>query len=668
MTSLADIKIKCNPDGSEAVIDYFPAFDTYGIELSLDYYLAFLAEHNVVRHVHTDAIATALSQALESGHPVQGVVVASARLSHDIKLSFNDKPTSQQLVDFINNARNTYWALNDAGAVSVTGITAAFVTEGSDILSVDLADSNDIYNRKISMKPVPFDLKAGANTKFDKTKDGYKFIAEKTGYVAVCPKDQLHIIPPLKIAEDKMKVVLNLLPANEDQDIGTIVDAVTEQFTRETIAEQRCLELTDLKDKVSYFYSVSGRNPVFLTVAKGRPAIEASPCRVNLFVQLDNKPEDDSEDRVNYADFTSYCMVKQDQGIAEVFKASPGVPGKDVTGQVIEPGNSELLHVQVGERIFSQDLGEKQVLIATDNGCLIYGDNKISVSDSIIISGNVGPETGKIEKGPESVIIKGNILSGYSVECEKTLIVEGSIEAGAKVRCRDLIVYKGVFGHKSEILVSGDAEIGYVQAATLRVLGNLSVVRYIMESEITCRGSLYVEGRGVSGKERGAIIGGNLSVLGSIYLHSVGSVSEPTNIMCGVDTQIYEKLKLCKTAISAFNTEAAKIQKTIGLNLADPDIAEKLKAMPEYRKDEISSKLVRVKEILSKAAQYEEQCMIAQQKAFASDMQSVRINIENHIVPMVCFSIGDVKECITDRLSHVSLRISDDQLSVTPLR
>ena len=668
MTVFAGMTIKCNPDGSEAVIGSFPAFDANSVELSLGDYMTFLAENNVVKHINTNTLANALQQALESGHPVQDVIAASARLSHEIILCSNDKPTSQQIVDFVNNLRNVYRVIYDLCDVSVTGISAVFVTGGQEILSVNTADSNDIYNRKINTRPIPFELKAGTNTIFEKTNDGFKFIAEKSGYLAVCPDEQLHVIAPLQVSDDKMKVVLNLLPVHEDQDVGMVLDAACEQFSGETMVEQRCLKPADLKDKISYFYTVSGCSPVFLTVAKGTPAVDASPCRVNLFVQLDNKPDDDGVDRVNYADFSSYCMVKQDQKIAEVFKAAPGVPGKDVTGQVIEPGKSEQSQIVIGERIQTQEFEDKQVLVASDNGCLIYGDNKISVTDSIIIPGNVGPETGRIEKGPSSVIIKGNILSGYSVECEKTLIVEGSVEAGAKVRCHDLTVYKGVFGHKSDILVTGDAEIGYIQAATLRVLGNLSVVRYIMESEITCRGNLSVEGRGVSGKERGAVIGGNLSILGNAYLHSVGSVSDHTNILCGIDTQIYDKIKLCKTAISAFNTEAAKIQKSIGFNLADPDAVEKLKSMPAYRKDEISAKLVQVKEILTKAALYEEQCKVAQLKAFAPDLKTVRINIENHIVPMAHFSIGEIREDITDRLSHVSLRIADDQLTIEPLR
>ena len=664
MTVMADMTIECSSDGSEAVIRKFPAYDSNGIELTIDSFMTFLAENNVVRHIDIPILESVLQEVIESGVPAHDILVAKARLDHEVKLCNNQSPTQQELIDFVNYARNTYWIVNDPGDVPVSDISAVFVNKGQEVMSITNADSEDIYNRKISTKSLPFELKAGTNIKFEKTKHGYVFWAEKSGYAAVCPDNKLHIIPPLLVSNDKMKVVANLLPLYGSQDIELVIEAVSELFSEKTIANQRCLELEDLKAKVRYCYPSAEKSPIALTVAKGQAAVEACPGKVNLFVQLDNRPADEDADRVDYTDFTSYCMVEQDQEIAEVFKPTPGIPGMDVTGQKIEPEKADQLMVKIGERIFPQEMGDKQILIATDSGCLIYGDNKISVTDSIIIPGNVGPETGKIEKGPSSVIIKGNILSGYSVECDETLIVEGSIEAGAKVRCNNLTVYKGVFGHKSDILVSGDAEVGYIQSAAMRVLGNLSVDRYIMESEITCRGNLVVDGRGLSGKERGAVIGGNISVLGSARLHSIGSESEHTNVACGIDTQINEKLKICKSAVSAYNTEAAKIQKSIGLNLADPNVVEKLKDMPDYRREEISGKLGKVKEILTKAALYEEQCQIAQAKAFAPDLKTVRIKVENHLVPMVNLAIGECNADITQRLARVSVRISGDELAI----
>ena len=667
MTILAGITIDCKSDGSKAVIRNFSAFDAHDNELTVEDYLSYLSESNVVAHINSSELENSLQYSRESRSTISEVVAACVRMQHELKLCISDNPSSQQIIDFVTNARNVYWQINDRQNDSYH-IESVFVYKGQEIFSILYADSTDIFNRKIAAKSIPYEFKSGSNVLFEQTKNGCRFIAEKSGYIAICPEDKLHIVPALTASEDKMRMYLNLLPVHADQDVILIVDSAAQQFTNDIIAEQQCLDLQSLKDKINYFYESASELPVFLTVAEGVKPVDACPCRVNLFVELENKPSDMDSDRVNYADFTSYCMVQQDQKFAEVFKPTPGIPGQDVFGHAIQPSSSDSLHLEIGERIFGQDCGEKTILIATDSGCLIYGDNKISVTDSLIVPGNVGPETGKIAKGPSSVIVQGNIQSGYTVECDDTLIVEGSIEAGARVRCRSLTVYKGIFGHKSDIVVSGDAEIGYIQSASLRVLGNLSVTRYIMESNITCRGNLKIEGCGISGKERGSLIGGQISVLGSASIHSIGSYSEPTSIACGIDSRIHEKLVLCQTAITALNAEAAKIQKTIGFDLSDPEVINTIKEMPESKRNEISEKLIRVRQILGQASEYEQQCDIARQKTFAPDLKAIRINILNHVVPVVRFAIGEVEDTITEKLSQVSVRLTDDELSLSSIR
>ena len=662
MASGCIVKLKIELDGSLAMIEEILPENEFGVPVSADDIISALSLEKVTEGVDYQLIKDAVASVLDSGQRAENIRAASVNLKHSFCLAgVAGSATAEQLVEVVENARKCYLYLNQKEFNDHK--PTQWVSPNTIIYQIRKADKKDIFGRKNIQPSVPLNLKAGDYIVNDSQVDGFRLISEVDGFMTVDDNDAFQIISPFFVSEDKMEVTVRLLKlANEDQ-VDQLINHLSSYYSDYVIQECRVLTLPELLEKVRAFYA-GDECFTSIVIAAGRPPVEGTPGKVEFQVNLQGRPDIDEDEKVNFADFSSYCMVQKQDLLVKVILPVQGTQGLTVTGDVIECEYIEAPELNVEDQIDIIDHEEERLLTAADNGCLIYCDNKISVSDTIVIDGNVGPESGNIKKGASSVIVKGNVLGGFSVEADDNIIVEGSIENGAFIRCKNLTVYKGVFGLKSDIYVTGSAEIGYIQGASMRILGNLTVLKYIMEAEISCRGQLYVHGHGVSSRDRGALIGGNLSILQSVYLHSIGSVSEPTRLICGLDTHLYNKLILCKNAIAAIQTEITRIQSSIGFDLAGLEAIDRVRSMTPEKRAQVGQKLEVIKGLLAKVDQYQQQCDKVESKAIAKDISALRIKVERHVIPRVSVTIGDAQLDITSKLSGVSLRYYNKEVIV----
>ena len=82
-------------------------------------------------------------------------------------------------------------------------------------------------------------------------------------------------------------------------------------------------------------------------------------------------------------------------------------------------------------------------------------------------------ETGNISfKG--DIFVKGNVISGYSIDCEGNLSIDGIVEDAIINVSGDLVVSKGIAGHKgSKVFCGGGLVAKFIDNAEVRVKGNL---------------------------------------------------------------------------------------------------------------------------------------------------------------------------------------------------
>ncbi len=221
--------------------------------------------------------------------------------------------------------------------------------------------------------------------------------------------------------------------------------------------------------------------------------------------------------------------VKAGEIIATKVPAVPGKPGINVLGEQIEPrnGNDIKIITQGDVRYFEESLSVK----ATGDGVLsIVKNNTIKVSSKQKIDGNIDFNTGNIDS-QGCLTITGSVQAGFKVKSGGDLKIEGSIMS-AEVSCGgNCVVNGGITGKGSGLIVSGDADITFIERSALSAGGIVVIRTQAYFSQISSQADVRCNPTSI-------VMAGSLIAAGNLTLGTVGSEdSEPATVGAGIDPE-----------------------------------------------------------------------------------------------------------------------------------
>ncbi len=653
-------QIICEPDGSVAIINHLAATTVFGEKISLDDLIAILTAHEVTTHIDTMALEIAVEKARQTGEPIENVVAARARVNTEIIYEESQRLDYTEFLREVDNARKAYDVISDMTSDDDIDCRVRYVEEGKIILQIIEANEEDIYGKKTKKRKLPVALKKGDGVTEYKALGVQCFTAERNGYVVIDETMRVHVVSPFVVSADRMKLSFTVMPLIRSEMVRVLLSDFSRDYPIKVIGNQATIDLYSAIERIQLLLS-AGDIIEHIVLAEGRAPVPGSEAIVNILVgtERDNYSSDSGQEFVKTA---SYCMVSLGEVLAEITKAIEGDFGMDVCGNELSPPELKSKPLQFGPNIKKDETGQKMFVVAEKEGCFVCNNNYMAITDTLVINGDIGTRTGNITQG-SSIVVSGNICSGFSVECKDTLVVNGSIENGALVRCGRLIVKKGVFTRKGMVQVKSDADIGYIQDAVLRVSGDLVVQRYVHNARLTVRGDLTVYGRGVKGRERGAVMGGRISVFGNATVHSLGNENEETFVLCGVDQDMHEQIVKGQSMVSTFQTDVAMLQNQIGIDLGAENAVEILAKLPAYQKEIIAEKLKRIKGLLGDIDNYKQKIEELSVKAYAEDLAHVSINISSHIIPKTTLAIGKTVLILTSKASGGTARLKNGEIS-----
>ncbi len=656
--------IECDPEGSIATINHLAAENVFGEKITIDDVISILAANGILSNIDTMAIEIAVEHSNLTGDPIEDLVVAKAKVKNEIIFADNDTISTSDLMKEIDSARKAYTAYNSTDEEVEADFQARFIKKNSLICQVIFADHENIYGDKIKRQNIPVVLKPGENVDITESANSVLFHANTDGYLVIDENMRLHIVSPFQYSSDRMRLSLTLMPMKSTTDYQALLNYYAREHQNLIIPELGCMDLYSVMEHLKL---LEAENNIVehLVVSKGISPIPSQNATIKIYADTEKPKMQEDLSISDYMKMAQYTMVSQGELLAKITPAIDGVPGKDVYGNIINTHKGKNRDISVGENIRYEEINGTVSLFAEKEGCLIYNNYRISVSDVLHINGDVGPNTGNIYKG-SSIIINGNILSGFTVECKNDLIVKGSIENNVTVRCGNLIVNKGVFCKKGLLYVKENADIGYVQDANIRVSGDLTIQRYIHGSRISVRGDLLVLGRGVTSKQRGAIIGSRISALGNAELHSVGNITEETIISCGVDQEINSQITNSETVISHLQSEVVAKQKSVNLDFNNANTIDMINHLPESQKEYIIKTLKEIKKILNTIDTYKEKIEALKEKAFAEDLDAITITVKSFIIPKTTLVIGRSTMTISQKHDATKARLDKDKIKLYP--
>ncbi|MCZ6445201.1 MAG: FapA family protein [Planctomycetota bacterium] len=269
------------------------------------------------------------------------------------------------------------------------------------------------------------------------------------------------------------------------------------------------------------------RKPRQHIVAKASPAIHGEDGIFAWATGFDptsehsaDRAKEASHDNVDFYSQSSHITVAAGTRIAALRPPTDGTDGRDVVGGVLKarPGKPVDIKIDASLRV-----DEKGCVIAEIDGILQFHRGSVKVSPVLEVAEFVDFSTGNIDFDG-SVLIRQGVRDRFVVKATRDVIIHGLVEAativcGGNFECRRGIAAKD----RGQILVEGDADVGFLNNVRGQIKGQLTIRREIINCDLVIGQNLRCE--------RGAIIGGTTAITGSLCAMTLGAKAETETVL-----------------------------------------------------------------------------------------------------------------------------------------
>jgi uncharacterized protein len=266
-------------------------------------------------------------------------------------------------------------------------------------------------------------------------------------------------------------------------------------------------------------------------VARGQPAVDGVSEQITYHFDVDlttNKVTEGEGGSIDFRMIKNFINFKSGEVLAEKSRAVPGKPGRNVMGQELPAREGKQSTFKFGKGVDVSGDGMKA--IATVDGHPAIVADRLTVQNTVEVPAHVDYSIGSIDF-IGNVRVRGDVMPGFTVKTKGNLEIAGNVEqanleVGGNLDLRGIIFGQG----NSKITVRGDARIGAVDQAEVRVQGHLKVNNYIRHSLILVGAALEVVG------PKGNIIGGDTSAYQGVNCPYLGNpMATLTKITVGVN-------------------------------------------------------------------------------------------------------------------------------------
>ncbi|MBN2081791.1 DUF342 domain-containing protein [bacterium] len=425
----------------------------------------------------------------------------------------------------------------------------------------------------------------------------------------------------VEVSADKMQASITLL--NE-----RVRDQITEDSIRSALIDKQVIAGID-EERIKQLAA----NPVFnvpQVVAQGQRAVDGKNETVEYKfpVSTEKSIEETATGSLDFRSISNFVSMRANELLAVKQPPTLGTSGYTVLGDELKARDGRTINLRVGKGARLSDDGLSAISTTDGHACLIA--DRITVQNTVEVPAHVDYSVGNI-KFIGNVKIRGNVMPDFTVEAEGDVEIAGNVEQ-ATIKCGgDLNIRGIIFGQgQCEIDVVGNAMIGAIDQATVRVKGNLQVNNYVRHSNVAVGGLLEVQAK------KGNIVGGdihcyrgiespyignNMATLTKLTVGSNPFVSQENEALEAKFSEIDKQLKQIRAAISAMHDRYPPGSRT-------------------SKTEEMITKLENTRSQLEPAAKALND-QIQQNKAQSSDFKEAKIKVSQIIYPGVIVSFRD---------------------------
>jgi uncharacterized protein (DUF342 family) len=391
-----------------------------------------------------------------------------------------------------------------------------------------------------------------------------------------------------------------------------------------------------------------------ILVAEGVQSIEGDSARLEYHfdTSIDSKLIEDDGGKINYRELSLIKNVTAGQILVTMTPATEGICGRNVLGEDVKPKEGKKLLMPKGKNVTISDDGLN--LISSIDGEVKIIDNKVNVFSIYMVPVDVDNSTGNI-RFIGKVIVKGNVITGFSIEAEGDVEVFGVVEGARIVSKGSIILHRGIQGmNKGELICEGDLVAKFIENSMIEVKGNVHCDA-IMHSQVICGKKLEAAGR------KGLLVGGNIKVSDEIKAKVIGSpMATITEIEVGLNPIMRKRYDVLKQEHKAIIENLEKVTQAV-------DLLTKISQKMELSSDK--------KELLTKSTQAKIQLALKieannnelkELEIYLDELSKGKIKASDVIYPGTRVTIGSSTMHVKDPLKYLTLYRANAEVKVGP--
>ncbi|NLY84734.1 MAG: DUF342 domain-containing protein [Tissierellia bacterium] len=293
-----------------------------------------------------------------------------------------------------------------------------------------------------------------------------------------------------------------------------------------------------------------------ILIAEGKKPVNGKDGKIKFYFDFEKPllPKIKPDGTVDYKELDSINVVKTGDILAEIIPPEKGQDGIKVNGDPILHKKGKNPKFSRGKNTMVSEDGK--FLKSSSNGIVEYRNGKISVSELLTLN-NIDNSTGNINFNG-NVIIKKDILNGFTLKTTGSVEVKGAIEGGY-VQCKgDVLVRQGIQGYNRKAIdIGGNLSAKFIENSIIKVGGNITS-EAIMHSDVSSKSNILVIGR------KGLIVGGICRAKYEIRAKVVGSsMATSTVLEVGVDPDLKYKYEELEKKIKESKDNLDKVEKSL---------------------------------------------------------------------------------------------------------
>lgn len=259
----------------------------------------------------------------------------------------------------------------------------------------------------------------------------------------------------------------------------------------------------------------------FVIAAGNPPAAGADATLDRLWLTSGRRQADLNAPSIDLRELDSMRGVRANEIIARKIPPTEGAEGISVSGKFIRsrPGSDRTF--MAGANVTA--LKDGWEFMARICGMPRLDGNVLSVSPVMEVNGNVDYSVGNIDFAG-TVIIRGDVTDGFTVNAEKDVIVTGHVDAATISAGGDIVVKSGITNRcMGFVAAGGGVTASYIINSIVEAEKDIIVEREIMHSFVRSNGSLRCAA--------GRIIGGDFMARDEILSRQIGSPVEAATVL-----------------------------------------------------------------------------------------------------------------------------------------